>query len=183
MDQPVELIPLVCPQCTTPIPAEVDEVAWVCAQCGQGLSLDDEKGLMPLEVHYAAGIAANMRGKPFWVAEGRVNMQRDTYGSSGKDTKAALQFWSQPRQFFIPAFSAPLETLLGLGMQLLNRPPNLQPGPTVGFEPVILYLEDVKAAAEFIVVAVEAGRKDKVKQVEFNLQLSEPVLWILPPFE
>jgi hypothetical protein len=183
MDQPVELIPLVCPQCSTPVPAEVDEVAWVCAQCGQGLSLDEEKGLVPLEVHYAAGIPANTRGKPFWIAEGQVSMQRDTYGSSGKDTKATQQFWSQPRRFFIPAFSAPLETLLGFGMQLLRQPPDLQAGSTAEFEPVILYLEDVKAAAEFIVVAIEAGRKDKVKQVEFTLQLSEPALWILPPFD
>jgi hypothetical protein len=183
MDQPVELIPLVCPQCNTPIPAEVDEVAWVCTQCGQGFSLDEAKGLVPLDVRYAAGIPANTRGKPFWVAEGRVKIQRDTYSSSDKDTRAALQFWGQPRQFFIPAFSAPLETLLGLGMQLLNRPPNLQTGPAADFEPVILYLEDVQAAAEFIVVAVEAGRKDKLKQVEFTLQLSEPVLWILPPLE
>jgi hypothetical protein len=183
MDQPVELIPLVCPQCSTPVPAEVEEVAWVCAQCGQGLSLDEEKGLAPLEVHYAAGVAANTRGKPFWFAEGRVSMQRDTYSSSRKDTQAAQQFWSQPRQFFIPAFSAPLETLLGFGMQLLRQPPNLQAGSKADFDPVVLHLEDVKAAAEFIVVAVEAERRDKVKQIEFTLQLSSPVLWILPPFE
>lgn len=182
MDQPVELIPLVCPTCSTPIPAEANEVAWVCVQCGQGLSLDEAKGLVPLEVHCATGIAPNTLGKPFWVAEGQVSMRRDTYGSGGKDARAAQEFWSQPRRFFIPAFSAPLETLLGLGMQLLRQPPNLQPGPDVRFEPVTLYIEDVKSAAEFIVVALEAERRDKVKQVEFTLQLSDPVLWVLPPF-
>lgn len=183
MDRPVELIPLVCPSCSTPVPADVEEVAWVCAQCGQGLSLDAEKGLVPLDVRYAAGIAANTRGKPFWVAEGRVSMQRDTYSSSSKDMKAAQQFWSQARRFFIPAFQAPLETLLELGMQLLRQPPDLQAGPPANFDPVVLDLEDVKTAAEFIVVAVEAERRDMVKQIDFTLQLSDPVLWILPPFE
>jgi hypothetical protein len=29
-------------------------------------------------------------------------------------------------------------------------------------------------------MAVEAGRKDQLKSIDFELQLSKPVLWILP---
>jgi hypothetical protein len=43
-----------------------------------------------------------------------------------------------------------------------------------------MHLEDVSAAAEFIVMAIEAGRKDKLKELDFSLKLSTPVLWILP---
>lgn len=181
MDRPVELVPLVCLRCSTPIPAGIDEVAWVCTQCGQGLILDEVNAIQPLEVHYAASIPPNTRGKPYWVAEGQVTaLQRDTYDSGRKGGQQAEHFWSQPRRFFVPAFSATLEALLEGATKLLLQPPELQSGTAVQFEPVTLSVEDVQSAAEFIVMAIEAGRKDKVKKVNFSLQLSAPVLWILP---
>ena len=180
MDKPVELVPLVCLRCSTPVPAEVDQVAWVCANCGQGLSLDEETGLQPLEVNYSARIPANTAGQPYWVAEGIVILQRETYGSSRKQAAEAQQFWSMPRRFFIPAFHCPLEELLTQGSHLILQPPDLQPGPPALFEPVTLYAEDAAAAAEFIVIAIEASRPDKVKEISFELQLSTPALWILP---
>ena len=179
MDRPVQLIALSCVKCQTPVPAQPGEVAWVCAQCGQGLLLDVNQGLAPLEVFYAAGIAPNSPGKPFWVADGHVAFaSRQTY--SGNEDRDAHQFWGQPRRFFVPAFTAPLETQLSLGSQLLNKPSALQAGPASRFEPVTLALEDVKPLAEFIVMALEAGRKDKLREIQFTLELSNPVLWILP---
>jgi hypothetical protein len=41
-------------------------------------------------------------------------------------------------------------------------------------------VKDVAAAAEFIVVAIEAGRPDRLKKVDFQLKLTQPTLWILP---
>ena len=49
MEIPVELMPLNCIRCGTSIPAEVDEVAWVCQQCEKGQQLGDD-GLIPLRV-------------------------------------------------------------------------------------------------------------------------------------
>jgi hypothetical protein len=180
MDKPVELIPLVCLNCGLLIPAGIDEVAWSCSQCGQGLFLDDEQGLLPLDMHYTSSLPPGRKGLPYWVAEGRVTLQRETYGSSGRSAKEANTFWSEPRRFFVPAFTCPLETLLTRGVQLLLQPPQLQPGPAVPFEPVTLSLQDVRPAADFIVMAVEAARKDKLKRVEFSLDLAAPELWILP---
>jgi len=177
MDRPVELVPLVCIKCSTPIPAQPDEIAWVCSQCKQGLLLDEQKGLVPLEVHYAAAVTQE-KGKPFWVAEGRVSLQRATY--KGNEDRDAQLFWSQPRRFFIPAFDCPLETLLNLGTNLLFQPPTLQPGNVVLFEPVTLSLPDIHALAEFVVMAIEANRKDKLKEIRIGLELSEPSLWVLP---
>ncbi len=180
MGQSVELIPLVCTHCSTPVPANPEEVAWVCAQCGQGLLLDEQKGLAPLDVYYSAQIAPNTRGKPYWVAQGDVTVQRQTYDSGRRGEQEAQQFWSQPRQFIIPAYDCTLETFTKIGVDWLRQPPALQPGSPAAFEPVTLHLDDVKAAAEFIVVAVEAGRSDKLKEVSFSLDLSKPTLWILP---
>jgi hypothetical protein len=178
MNQPIELVPLVCVKCNMPIPAGVEEVAWVCAQCGQGQLLDEEKGLASLQVHYAASIPSNTTGKPYWVTDGQATLQRQTY--SGNQNKDAQQFWSQPRRFFVPAYACSLESLLQQAVSLILQPPALQEGSPAHFEPVTLHLEDVTSAADFIVVAVEAGRKDKLKQVDFTLKLSSPELWILP---
>lgn len=178
MDQSIDLVPLVCMKCNTRIPAEINEVAWVCEQCGQGLLLDQIKGLVPQEVNYASEIVPNTKGKPYWVAEGHVSdLKRETYDQQSGE---AEQFWSQPHRFFIPAYTSTLEDLLRQATALLLQPPTLQPGPSVHFEPVTMPVEDVMAGAEFIVMAIEAGRKDKLKNVDFALQLSSPVLWILP---
>ena len=178
MDQPVVLVPLTCPKCATPVPAGLEERAWVCAQCGMGLVLDESLGLTSLAVHYSANVKPNTTGKPFWTALGSYSLQRETF--AGDKDRDAERFWSQPRRFFVPAFDCPLETHLSLGNQMLLQPPDLQEGPAVDFEPVTAGREDVKALAEFIAMTIEAGRDDKLKEVRFKLDLSEPELWILP---
>jgi hypothetical protein len=178
MEIPVELVALNCLRCGTPIPAEIEEVAWVCEQCDQGQQLGND-GLLPLEIHFSQGIAPNQKGKPFWLCEGRVTLQRDTYGREKSKTESQ-QFWSQPRKFVIPAFDYPVDKFSNDGVRWLQSPPDLQPGPVSLFEPVTMAVEDVRVWAEFLVMALEAARKDKVKKIQFNLELSEPQLWILP---
>jgi hypothetical protein len=65
-------------------------------------------------------------------------------------------------------------------MSLMAHPPALQAGPAAPFEAVLMHLEDVTSATEFVVMAIEAGRKDKLKELDISLKLSTPVLWILP---
>jgi hypothetical protein len=140
--------------------------------------LDENRGLLPLQVQYAAGIDPDGVGRPFWVADGQVSLQRELY-SGNKNTEAQL-LWSQPRRFTIPAYNCHLDTLLQYGVQLLLKPPALQPGSAVRFQPVTLAPGDLQALAEFIVVAIEAERSDMLKQIEVAVRLSEPVLWIFP---
>ncbi len=180
MSLAVELIPLKCVRCETPVPAQPGEVAWVCAQCGQGLLLDEERGMSPLEVHFATGGSAKERGNPFWATKGQVLLQRETRAVFGGKDGDARQFWNHPHRFFIPAFTCSLDMLINLGTGLLRRPPELRKGEPLPFAPVTLLPQDVTALVDFIVVAIEAERADKVKSVNFSTQLSEPSLWILP---
>ncbi len=46
MSDNVELIPMFCTKCQNAIPAGIHETAWVCGQCGQGLLLSDDKGVI-----------------------------------------------------------------------------------------------------------------------------------------
>ena len=179
MSSPIQLIPLLCTRCQTTIPAEVDEVAWVCAQCGQGLLLDETIGAVPLAVNFAAGIPANQKGWPFWVVTGQVSVQKRSIFGGGDRGSETSQFWQASHRFFIPAFSAPLDQLIGWGTRFLQQPPALQPGPAAGFAPVTLHPEDLQPMAEFIVLGIEADRKDKVREIQFTVQLGQPELWVL----
>jgi hypothetical protein len=179
METPIELIPLNCIRCGTPIPAESDEVAWVCGQCDQGQQLGED-GLIPLQVHYAQGIEPSKKGSPYWVCEGRVVMDRVAFGTFGKKTGEAQRFWEQPRQFIVPAFPYALERFSQMGVEWLQKPPALEPGPAADFNPVTVAADDVEAWIEFLVITLEAARKDQVKKINFRLTLGEPQLWILP---
>jgi len=178
MGEAIELVPLVCLQCNTRLPAQPGEYAWVCTNCQQAMTLDEKVGLEKLWLYCQAGIPPGQAGKPFWVATGRVRVDRQTY--SGNQDAEAQRFWSSERTFFVPAYTLPLENLLEVGVRLLRTPPALQGGPATRFEPVTLPRRDVRAVAEFIVVAVEADRKDKLQEVQLSVEMEEPALWILP---
>jgi len=178
METPVELVALNCIRCGTPIPAEIDEVAWVCRQCEKGQQLGDD-GLIPLQVNYSLNFKPNKKGQPFWVCDGRVTLNRSTFGSSNKQDQEALRFWEQPRTFIVPAFSYTYE-FSPVGIKWLKNPPTMEPGLIVDFEPITVGADDVSAWAEFLVIALEAERSDKVKKIEFDLKLGEPKMWILP---
>jgi hypothetical protein len=173
----VELIPLLCTQCKQAVGANIDEVVWVCQNCGQGLVLSDEHGLLPQIIHYSAGIPVNTQGKPVWVASGQVTLQRQTY--SGDQTKEMLEFWSLPRSFFIPAYAVNLDQLAETGIEMLRQPVPLQDSSSpAAFLPVTVHPEDIQPLAEYLVLAVEAARRDKLKSLSFTLQLGPPELWI-----
>ena len=181
MSPAIELIPLQCLRCQNPIPAQPDEVFWVCATCGQAQLLSDERGLLPAVVHYAAGIpaAAGAKGKPIWLVQGQVSLSRQTY--KGDESRDMLQFWAQPRQFFIPAYDLPLDQMMLTCLSLLRQPVTLQEAPSAApFYPVTVHPEDLQALAEYIVLDVEAERKDVLKELDFKVQLGKAELWIVP---
>jgi hypothetical protein len=180
VDKPVELVPLVCIKCATPVEANLDEVAWVCTQCGQGLALDETRGLGVQEINFSKDLAPTATGSPYWVAPGTVTLKRTAYDNSGSSDREAQNFWGQSRIFFIPAFTCPIEMVIGNCLRYLAQSPVLQAGPAVRFAPVTMQAMDMQPLAEFILMAVESGRKDKLRHVQFTLTLGVPALWILP---
>jgi len=183
MSAPVELVPLQCVKCATSIAAQPDEVLWVCETCGQAQILNAGQTLEPLTIHYSSWLPQQGVGKPVWVAAGSAALQREIYGKifNGDKTEEMRAFWSVPRWFFIPAYSLPLDSLLQTGVEKILSPQPLQEGgPRLPFLPVTVLPEDVKPLAEFVVLALEADRKDNLRTLNFDLQLQPPELWIFP---
>jgi hypothetical protein len=179
MTEPIRLIPLVCPKCQTPVPAQPDEVAWVCEQCAQGMLLSDEKGVETLEIFFSASIPQNGTGRPFWVTQGSVTaISRQTY--RGGNDREMNEFWSAPHLFYIPAYAVKIDDLLAEGSKLLRNPVGMNRGGVTRFQPVVLAPDGIKAVAEFIVMSLEADRADKLKELKFDLKLARAQLWVLP---
>lgn len=178
-DAAVRLIPLVCLKCSAPVTAGVQEVAWVCGTCGQGHLLDEEKGLLPIDIFFSQNLQPGQPGRPFWVARGQVRLdQRITY--KGDEGRAAREFWSTPRLFYAPAWECAVEALIQMGGELLRSPQAMQAGTPTAFLPVVTPPGDLQALAEFMVVSLEAERRDALKTIDFNLSLDPPQLWVLP---
>jgi hypothetical protein len=178
-DTSLSLSLLKCLRCGVLVPAQEDEVAWVCAQCGQGLQLGPAS-LAALTVNWAAGRAGDsrLRWAPFWVFVGVVTFsRRESYqGSRPPD-----RLWSGPVRFYVPAFNATLAQMQSLGADLTRRQVRLTAGPAQGnLAGCTLPPEDAHQAADFIVLTIEAAQSDKLKSVDFSLKLDPPELWMLP---
>lgn len=174
----IELVPLKCPQCDTPIPADPKEIAWVCENCGQGLHLDGEEGLTGIEIRFAKSDSiGSLRCFPFWVVRGKVSItQRVTYTKNERPDP----LWRSEQTFMLPAFECTLEQAVDWGTFLLRNPLTLVDGPKTEMESISIEREDMQALAEFVVLTIEAERKDKLEQLKFNLDLEQPELWVIP---
>ncbi|HUV27292.1 MAG TPA: hypothetical protein VMW34_07975 [Anaerolineales bacterium] len=177
----VELIPLRCIRCETPVPAEAGQVAWSCSQCHQGLLLDENIGLTELAIHYAGQISPTQTGRPFWVVRGQVSMQRESEkGWFDSSQHQADQDWEDTRLFFTPAYSISLDEMLDQAVKMTSNPPELTDGDPRSFLPVTLSPVDLPALIEYLILSVEASRKDKIKKIDISVALETPVLWVLP---
>ena len=178
MSETVRLIPMYCLNCQSPIEAQPDEIAWACEQCGQGLLISNEQGFQALEIHYSAALQPGTPGRPFWVPQGAVSLTRATF--AGNESASMNAFWSAPRPFFIPAYRLPWVDAVNLGATLLKNPPQCLDGSRQTFMPVTVSPADVRPLMEFIILAIEAERKDALKTLELSLQMIDLQLWILP---
>jgi hypothetical protein len=175
---PIRLIPLICLNCQTPLPARIDERAWVCATCQRGMLLASDGTLCAQDIFCSDQIKPGVQGRPYWVASGSVAIsERTTYKSDR--SKDAQQFWAVPRLFFIPAFEASLDEVVSSAVGMLRSPAQVQPGPPAPFLPVVTPPEDLHALAEFIVYSLEADRKDALKTLKFTVRLDPAQLWVI----
>ncbi len=179
MSQSISLIPMLCPNCGFPIQSQVDEIAWICNQCHEGILLNSENQLTLSKIQFQQSGHDLKEGFPYWVTTVKVSLNRETLRGNLSDEM--LQFWQYPRTIFVPAFEMGLEELLKRAETLIKNPPTLFPGPVIpSFKPIICSPFDLRPYIEFLIMQIESGRQDDLKQLTFELQLDEPSLWIFP---
>ena len=180
----MKLLALRCPVCNQPLAPENEHIVFACGHCHAAVHIGDD-GLTPMDLHYAtpAAGATVTHWLPYWVFHGRVHItRRDTQGR-GSSEGAATQFWGQPRHLYVPAWELSLKVAQQMGSTMIQRQPLPQPLPQPAggrLLPVTLTADDARKMLEFIVLAIEARRKDWLKRLEFHLELEPPALWAFP---
>ncbi len=173
-----------CPECGQPLKPENAHIIVACENCGTAVHLGDE-GLAPIEVGYAEprpGVEV-LEWRPFWIFRGQVHIRRRETQGGGSSGDRSARLWSQPRYLYVPAWNLTLKQVQGIGSGMIARQPVYQlvsRPPEARLLPVVLSVEDAQKMIEFIVLAIEARRKDWLKRLEFELELKEPVLCALP---
>jgi hypothetical protein len=85
--------------------------------------------------------------------------------------------------FYAPAWGATLAQAQSIGSQMTERQPELQfVDQPAAFQlvPAVVTPGDSRKLLEFVVLAIEARRKDWLKSLAFDLELNEPELWAIP---
>jgi len=181
----MKLILLRCPNCSQALKPENDEIVLACPNCHLPVKIS-ENGPEIISIRYA--ILASGKGDrsiwvPFWVFKGQVNIRsRQTQGrrSSGKDSQRT---WEVLNRFYVPAWDLSVHTAQNVGTKLTLRTPEMrvieQPAQ-VQLVPAIVSPDDALKLLEFIVLAIEARRKDWLKDLVFDLDVGKPELLALP---
>lgn len=177
----MKLHSLACPQCAQWLSPQPDDIVLACPRCFSAVLLEDG-GLRLLSVYYAASAVPKATWYPFWTFQGQVTFTvRET--QSGNKAKDAEAFWQTARQFLLPAWALDIWAARTLGLDFLQKPPFItlldEPIKTV-FQPVTLPREDALKLADFIILTLEAERKDWLRDLQFTLQMDAPTLWLLP---
>lgn len=184
-----DLLPLHCPNCQTPVPAREGEVAYLCQNCGQGLELTAE-GLRQVDISFAAPQPQPYRWRrgtcylPFWVFEGEVRIRKReaVKGIFALDKPSADhgEMWGRPRQFYVPAFEAPLRELQRWGVDLTGRQPDYPPGEKGELKGCVYTEEEARKLAEFTFLSIESRKPDVLQELDYRLELTSPRLLVVP---
>lgn len=181
----MKLLALRCPTCAQPLkPHNQDVVVMSCEGCGTAVSLS-QSGLDTIALQFAAPAVDNFDAwLPLWVFNGRVNItNRQTQGRNKEAQQHSEQLWGYPRRLYVPAWELPTETASQLGGDLVQRQPTFQrtdqPSSFSLIEAVITP-DDALKMLEFVVLSVEAARKDWLKALNFNIEAAKPQLWAIP---
>lgn len=181
----MKLLALRCPTCAQSLKPQNPEVVVLrCGGCGTAVSLS-ESGLDTISVQFAAAAVEEFDAwAPLWVFNGRVHIHsRQTQGRDRQAQQDAEQLWGYPRRLYVPAWDLPTEAACQLGGNLVQHQPTFQPADPpkrVTLIEAVITPEDALKLLEFVVLNVEAARKDWLKDLQFTIEVTTPQLWAIP---
>jgi hypothetical protein len=182
----MKLILLRCPNCAEPLKPDNDDVVVVCTNCHTAVAIDAD-GPRKVETHYAVATGSGTElseWRPFWVFEGTVDIQkREIQGGGRSSGKDAAALWSVPRRLYVPAWDLSLHTAQDVGSRLIQEQPRFHKIPrpeNAQLAVATVTPDDAIKLLEFIVLAIEARRRDWLEDLEFQLDVGEPEFWAMP---
>jgi hypothetical protein len=182
----MQLLALKCPTCGQKLTPQSNETVVVsCMNCLTAVSLH-QAAITAIPIQYAAPTA---RGEvetwlPMWVYNGRVALTRrqSQSGSKGAD-KEAQALWGGVQRLYAPAWQEPVSQAREIGSQFILKQPALQattPEAGMTLRDATITQEDGLKLLDFIVLTIEANRKDWLKDLQFEIQTSGSELWAVP---
>ena len=181
----MKLLALKCPVCGQRLAPKHDHVVVVeCEQCSTAVSINTDTGISQTAVQYAQTKENAEAWLPMWVFDARVNItSRRTRGRDGRSEKASQALWSSTRQLFVPAWTLNMQTARQLGTKLIENQPQLQAAERpsgASMTEMIVHEEDALKLLEFIILSIEAERKDWLTDLKFDIQTNATNLWVVP---
>jgi hypothetical protein len=182
----MKLILLRCPNCGEPLNPANDDVVIACSNCHTPVAIS-VSGPQEMTVRYAVPgnkAASGKRWFPFWVFEGWVRiLRRETQGGSSSGQKESEKFWGASRRLYVPAWDLDLHNAQEIGSQLIQEQPEIRfvdiPEKTQLIAATVTP-KDAGKLLEFVILAIEARRRDWLKDLEFDLEIKDPELWGMP---
>jgi hypothetical protein len=181
----MKLVALRCPNCGQPLKPEDDSIVLSCHNCFIPVALAVD-GPKRMKIWFAVMKQKQQEDKnwvPFWVYEGRIKIQhRETQSGWRTKDEDSDRLWGVPRRLFIPAWDLDLHTAQDIGSRLILKQPefNFVEQPAEYYlTPANVKPDDAKRLLEFIVLAIEARRKDWLKDLKFEIEVGKPQLWAL----
>jgi predicted RNA-binding Zn-ribbon protein involved in translation (DUF1610 family) len=182
----MKLILLRCPNCNEPINPDNDDVVIACPNCHTPIAIA-VNGAQKMTVRFAMpdnkGVSGN-KWYPFWVFEGRAHiLRRETQGGSRSGRKDSEKLWRASRRLYVPAWDIDMHNAQEIGSRLIQEQPDIHfvNSPENGqLISTTVTPKDARKLLEFIILAIEARRRDWLKDLDFNLEINNPELWGMP---
>ena len=181
----MKLILLNCPNCSQALKPDNDDIVFACPNCQRPIQIG-ANGPEIISMRYAIPSSGNDDRAiwvPFWLFNGQVNIRKRETQGRGSSNKDSQKTWEVLHRFFVPAWDLSVHTAQNVGTKLTLRQPEMQiigQPAEVQLVPAIVSAEDALMLLEFIVLAIEARRKDWLKNLIFDLDVGEPELMALP---
>lgn len=181
----MKLVLLRCPNCSEPLKPDNDDVVLACSNCHSPSAIA-VNGAVLMQVQF--GVPPGFKGDPgrwmpFWVFEGQVKViKRETQGGRSR-TKDMAKLWGARRRFFVPAWDLDPHTSQDVGSRMVQQQPSfgkIERPAGAQLQTAVVTPNDAKMLIEFIVLAIEARRKDWLRDLVFKLDVDEPKMWALP---
>jgi hypothetical protein len=182
----MKLLALRCPRCGQVLRPQHDEtIVMGCPNC-QAIVALDERGVRLETAQFAVPSVEPqlVEWMPFWIFTGRVHItHRETQGGRRSVQKQSVELWAGVTRLFMPAWELPVPEARALGSLLVQFQPewqSLSPAPPAAFHEITVTPGDALKLLEFVVITIEAERKDWLRDIQFKIETTQAVLWLAP---